>query len=70
MPVMRFLLTRETTSSVGNVITRRVLVDAGKEWYEERIGVAVGEGEGEGSMVTRVMEQKTATGRLSRHPRA
>ena len=64
MPVTLFLLMWEIRSSVGNVIARCVLVEAGKECDEERVRVAVEESEGKISMATRVMAQRTALGKL------
>ena len=61
---------RETRRSVGNGIDQWALVDAGEEWDKERIGVTVEEGEGKGTMVTRVMTHRMTTGRLTRYPRA
>ena len=52
----------------GNGIDHRALVDAGKERDKEIIGVTIEDVEGKGMMVIRVMTNRTATGRLTRHP--
>ena len=66
--VTLFFLMRESRSSAGNIITCRVLSDAGEEWDEEKKGVVVGKGKGKGSMVAIVLTHRTATGKLTRHP--
>ena len=55
MSATLLLLMRETRSSAGNAITRRVLVDADKKWGEQIKGVVVRQGEGKEAMATGVM---------------